>query len=73
MGFLDFFIETEKWFHGFSGSSQTDENKHDKDVKVLRNCMFFHADQTTKLSRIEAHFSEFAIQKLINDKFIEIL
>lgn len=45
----------------------------DKDVKVLRNCMFFHAEQTTKLSRIKAHFSEFAMQKLINDKFIKIL
>ena len=45
---------------------------NDKDVTVLRATLFFCASQKTKLSRIRAHFTDYAITKLVHDKFIEI-
>lgn len=47
---------------------------NDEDVNILRGCMFyFEGQKDVKLSQIKAHFTEFAIQKLIHDGFIEIV
>ena len=48
------------------------DTENDKDVTVLRATLFFCASQKTKLSRIKAHFTDYAIMKLVYDKFIEI-
>lgn len=68
------FIGHDSWSNRFPILEQEKNKKeNDKCVKILRNCMFFHENQVTTLSRIEAHFTEFAIKKLFNDKFIEFL
>lgn len=46
--------------------------KSSKKVTVLRNIYFFYAGEITTLGRITAHYTDFAIDKLVNDKFIEI-
>jgi hypothetical protein len=52
--------------------SDLEGTENDKDVTVLRPTLFFCASQKTKLSRIKAHFTDYAIMKLVYDKFIEI-
>ncbi len=65
------FIGRESWrdqYTNFPHLSFID----DKDVTVNRSMLFFASGEKTKLSRIQAHFTEFAIQKLIHDEFIKI-
>ena len=52
------------------------ENNFDYDnnenVIILRSILFFHSEQKVKLYDIQKYFTGEAINKLINDKFIEI-
>lgn len=41
-------------------------------VTVLRSILFFYSEQKTTLDEIQKYFTTEAINKLINDKFIEI-
>jgi len=70
------FIGHENWSKRFPDDSDIIDfgaSLNDKEVIVLRPILFFHAEQKTTLSKICAYFTQHAIGKLINDKFIEIL
>lgn len=48
------------------------EEENKKEVTIKRNLQFFYDGERTTLERIRAHYTNFAIDKLVHDKFIEI-
>ncbi len=68
------FIGHENWRRPFPPEfSDIEINKLDEiKVSVIRSLLFFYAGETTTLEKIRAHFTDFAIGKLVHDKFIEI-
>ena len=48
------------------------EEDNKKEVTIKRNLQFFYDGERTTLERIRAHYTDFAIGKLVHDKFIEI-
>lgn len=48
------------------------EQDNKLELTVLRNINFLYAEQKTTLERIRAHFTNLAIDKMVNDKFIKI-
>jgi len=65
------FISHENWQRPYPTFDELLINE-DKEVTVLRNILFFYAEQKTKISNIRENFTEHAINKLIHDKFIKI-
>lgn len=67
------FIGKDNWRNPFPIDSKIELPVEDKDVRLPRGAMFFYAGEVTKFSRVKAHFTDFAIEKLIHDGFIEFL
>lgn len=65
------FIGEKEWKFNLPDCIIPLEYHGDTDIIVLRSILFFYAGEKTKLSRIKLHFTEVAIQKLFNDKFIK--
>jgi hypothetical protein len=42
-----------------------------KEVVVLRGCLFFYETQITTISDVRQHFTDSAIEKLIHDGFLK--
>lgn len=70
------FIGHDIWKHRFPVPPTLEVYNYEADnkleVTVLRNILFFHAEQETTLERIRANFTDIAIDKMVHDKFIEI-
>ncbi len=68
------FIGNKEWGRRYPWDNEIFnlEGFKDKEVIVLRSILFFHAEEKTKLSRIKLHFTDYAINKMIHDKFIEV-
>ena len=70
------FIGKDNWRERFPFPDLLDEfSKHnetsDKEVVVLRGCLFFYETQIITIGDVRQHFTDSAIKKLFHDSFLK--
>ena len=70
------FIGHDNWRDKFPFPHILDElsdyaKSSDKEVIILRGCLFFYETQKTTLGEVQKHFTESAIEKLFHDGFMK--